>query len=79
MEGFPFTLTSGTPEEVCLPGESRARQEGQELPEHQVSGLHRACKGISRAGCSEYLASPQAGRAAFPGPHAQGQSWEGWH
>lgn len=52
MEGFSFTLTSGTPEEVCLPGSSRARQEGQELPEHQVSGLLRACKGISRVGCS---------------------------
>lgn len=36
-EGFPFTLTSGTPQELCWPGRCRARQEGQELSEHQVS------------------------------------------
>ncbi|XP_054657653.1 uncharacterized protein LOC129195526 isoform X2 [Grus americana] len=41
--------------------------------------LWAARKGVSRAGCSGRLASPQAARAAFPGPRAQGQGWEGRH
>lgn len=42
-----------------------------------TKSLHRACKGISRAHCSEYLASPQAGNAAFHGSCSRGRGWEG--